>query len=145
VILVLGLALAGCGGGDEPERAKVRPVNAVTDAKHRAEVARDPYALTCADLAAQPLSSTNQRLVIDVEFTLSQEPVLRKRVREMTDNRVGRSIYWAMTEICKRSPAAYAPGRDAVEAVRKGAYLVQPRPQSWSKPELWSGTDSDGD
>ena len=110
----------------------------VSVSQHRADVASDPYALTCRDLARQPLNSINQRLVINAEFALAEEPVLAERVEEMTGNRVGRSIYWALTEICKGRPLSYKPARDAVEAVQQGKYLVQPRPKSWSKPELWS-------
>jgi hypothetical protein len=134
--VVLGLVAvsaltSGCGGDE-------RHVPTVSVSEHRAEVARNPYALTCRDLARQPLNSINQRLVINVEFALSKEPVLRERAEEMTDNRVGRSIYWALTEICKGHALSYEPARDAVKAVQGGKYLVQPRPKSWSKPELWS-------
>jgi hypothetical protein len=125
------IVAAGCGGTE-------RPVAALSDKEHHAQVARDPYALTCRDLARQPLNSVNQRLVIDAEFALAKAPALHKRVAAMTENRVGRSVYWALTVICKGKPGAYAPGRAAVAAVRDGRYLVQPRPQSWSKPELWS-------
>ena len=99
---------------------------------HLAAVERDPYKLTCGDIARQSRSSVSQRMVINVEFALSDEPALRRRVRSMTENRVGRSIYWAMTEICEGQDAAFTPGRDAVEAVRLGKYLVQPRPESWN-------------
>ena len=47
-------------------------------------------------------------------------------------------MYWALTEVCKKRPASFKPAREAVEAVRQGKYLVQPRPESWSHPELWS-------
>ena len=104
---------------------------------HAREVARNPYALTCADLARQPQSTENQRLVIRAEFALAREPSLRKRVAEMTLNRAGRSVYWALTEICKGREPSFRPARLAVEAVRQGKYLVQPRPRSWSQPELW--------
>jgi hypothetical protein len=114
---------AGCGGQNV--------------ADHQREVAADPYALTCADLARQPESSTNQRLVIHAEFALAQEPIMKDRVDEMTLNRAGRSIYWALTEICKDRDASYKPALDAVDAVRRGRYLVQPRPESWSHPERW--------
>ena len=130
-LIVVVLALTGCGG--EEQRAA-----AVADPEHRAEVERDPYALTCGDLARQSETSTTQRLVIHVEFTLAAEPVLRERVEQMTANRVGRSIYWALTEVCKGRDASFRPGRDAVRAVRQGRYLVEPRPQSWSEPERWS-------
>jgi len=110
----------------------------MSEAEHRRQVASDPYALTCRDLARQPLSSVDARLVINAEFALAEAPVLRKRVKEMTLNRAGRSVYWALTEICKRRAPSYEPAHDAVEAVRQGRYLVQPRPESWSDPERWS-------
>ena len=131
-MLVVGLlAVAGCGTAERRDRD-------ADERAHQAAVARDPYALTCRDLARQPENSTNQRLVIHVEFALAEDPKLRERVRDMTSNRVGRSVYWALTEICKRRDPSYRPGREAVDAVRNGQYLVQPRPQSWSRPELWS-------
>jgi hypothetical protein len=122
-------ALAGCGGDEQRQP---------TIAEHQAQVARDPYAVTCGDLARQSQTSSNQRLVINVEFALTDAPDLRSRVKEITGNRVGRSIYWAITEICKGRPGSYEPARDAIAAVQRGEYLVQPRPKSWSKPELWS-------
>jgi hypothetical protein len=125
------MVAAGCG--DDAPRAA-----ALTDKDHLAEVERDPYALTCRDLERQPLNSVNQRLVINAEFELAKDPALRERVAAMTENRVGRSVYWALTELCKGEPGSYEPARDAVAAVQGGKYLVQPRPESWSKPELWS-------
>jgi hypothetical protein len=73
-------------------------------------------------------------MVIGVEYALADEPVLRRRVRAMTENRVGRSIYWAMTAACEGQDASYRPGREAVDAVRRGKFLVQPRPEAWNKP-----------
>src|SRR5215210_80776 len=80
-LIVAVLALAGCGGDE-------RRAAGVSDAEHRAAVERDPYALTCGDLARQSQTSTSQRMVIHVEFTLAAEPVLRRRVAQMTSNRV---------------------------------------------------------
>jgi len=131
VVLSLAAVTAGCG-------EKERPAPRISEAEHRAQVARDPYALTCRDLARQPLNSINQRLVINAEFALADEPVLRERVAELTANRTGRSVYWALTEICKERAPSFKPAQEAVEAVRQGRYLVQPRPESWSHPELWS-------
>ncbi len=119
---------AGCGSEDEPA------VRYTPEPGHAAEVERNPYALTCGDIASQSTSSTSQRMVIHVEFALADERVLRRRVEAMTENRVGRSIYWAMTELCKGRDAAFTPGEQAVEAVRRGKYLVQPRPESWNRP-----------
>ena len=126
--LVSLLVLAGCG-----EEAGPRVV-ATPDADHAAEVDRNPYALTCGDIARQDVNTESQKLVIRAEFTLADEPVLRRRVRAMTENRVGRSIYWAMTELCRGQDASFTPGEQAVEAVRRGKYLVQPRPEAWNEP-----------
>jgi hypothetical protein len=125
---LLGALAAGCGEDDEP------PVRYTPEPGHAAAVERDPYRLTCGDIAAQSQSSTSQRLVIGVEYALADEPVLRRRVEAMTENRVGRSIYWAMTEACRGKDASFEPGRQAVEAVRQGKYLVQPRPEAWNQP-----------
>ena len=122
------MAAAGCGGEDSPA------VGYTPEPGPAAEVERNPYALTCGDIASQSRSSTSQRLVIGVEFALADAPVLRRRVEAMTENRVGRSLYWAMTELCKGRDAAFTPGERAVEAVREGKYLVQPRPESWNRP-----------
>ena len=133
--IVVGLALAvlvaGCG---EQEQAAKTGVPGTPDPAHAREVDRNPYALTCGDIARQPEHTDSQKLVIRAEFALAQEPVLRKRVRAMTLNRAGRSVYWAMTELCKGRDASFTPGRDAVEAVRRGKYLVQPRPEAWNRP-----------
>jgi hypothetical protein len=128
------LATLASGCGDEERRVAGTPA-----ADHAREVAGNPYALTCGDLARQPKHTESQKLVIRAEFALAREPALRKRVAEITLNRAGRSVYWAMTEICKGSPPSFRPARPAVEAVRRGKYLVQPRPRAWSKhPERWS-------
>jgi hypothetical protein len=92
------------------------------DPAHVREVARDPYQVTCRDLARQPLHPLSQELVIEAEFALAQEPELRKVVAMETLNRTGRSVYLGMTEICKDRPPAFEPGRLAVEGVRSGKY-----------------------
>ena len=131
LVCLAAAAIVAGGCGDDAQR----PVSLKA---HQAEVARNPYALTCADLARQPLNSTNQRLVIHAEFALAEDPALRKRVAAMTANRVGRSVYWALTELCKTRDESYKPAPAAVQAVAGGKYLVKPRPESWSHPELWS-------
>lgn len=47
---------------------------------------------------------------------------------------VDRNPYWAMTELYRGRDASFSPGQDAVEAVRRGTYLVQPRPEAWDRP-----------
>ena len=117
VVAVAAVTAASVGCGNEERRPP-----GVPDPEHAAAVARNPYALTCGDLARQPLHPESQKLVIRAEFALAREPVLRKRVAEMTLNRTGRSIYYALTEICKGRDPSFKPARLAVEAVRQGKY-----------------------
>jgi hypothetical protein len=129
LVLALLVTAVAAGCGEEERRLPGTP-----EPGHAQEVERNPYALTCGDLTRQPESPEAQKLVIRAEFALAREPVLRRRVRRMTLNRAGRSVYWAMTEICKGRDASFAPGRPAVDAVRRGEYLVQPRPEAWNRP-----------
>lgn len=130
VLLALAaVAAVAAGCGEEARR-----VPGASEPSHAREVDRDPYALTCGDLAKQPESPESQKLVIRAEFALAREPVLRKRVKRMTLNRAGRSVYWALTEICRGRDASFRPARMAVDAVRRGEYLVQPRPEAWNRP-----------
>jgi hypothetical protein len=122
---------AGCGGEAE------HPVSGAPDPQHAHQVAGDPYTVTCGDLANQHQHPDGEKLVIGAEFSLAREPVLRRRVARMTENRVGRSVYWALTETCKGRAPSFTPARLAVEAVHQGRYLVQPRSGSWSSAERW--------
>jgi hypothetical protein len=130
--LLLSFVLASCGGGEEAVERTQAP--GLPEADHAAEVERNPYAVTCGDLARQPESPEAQKLVIRAEFALAHEPQLRRRVRAMTENRVGRSVYWALTEFCRGKDEAFRPGKLAVAAVRRGEFLVQPRPEAWNRP-----------
>ena len=104
--LAVGLMVLAAGCGDDSERR----VAGTPDPTHAREVARDPYALTCGDLARQPLHPESQKLVIRAEFTLAREPSLRKIRAKETLNRTGRSVYYAMTELCKRAPPELRAG-----------------------------------
>jgi hypothetical protein len=118
-LLALAVLALGCGSDDEPDTQSGLP-----PPEHAREVARNPYALTCADLRRQPKTSTASRLVINAEFALAEVPELREVVRKETLNRTGRSVYYALTEICKDKPPEFKPARLAVEAVRDGKYLA---------------------
>lgn len=109
----LGLA-SGCGGEE-------RPVTGVPDPDHASEVARNPYALTCGDLARQS-HPEGARLVIRVQAALTRERGLRRRVVEQSFQRVSQTIYFALTQICKGHGRSFSPGRLAVEGVRRGKY-----------------------
>ena len=117
LILALDAALFAAGGcgGDE------RRVRAGLDPEHVVEVARDPYALTCGDLAQQSRRA-GTRLVIRVQAALTREPALRRRVAEQGFQRVNQSIYFALTEVCKGRDASFRPARLAAEGVRRGKY-----------------------
>lgn len=119
--LVAALAVALAAGvaacGEEPRRIPGTP-----EPDHAREVARDPYALTCGDLARQWSHPESARLVIHAEFALAKDPALRKQVAEQTLNRAGRSVYFALTEVCKGRDPSYKPARLAVEGVRSGRY-----------------------
>ena len=118
VLVLAGAALAA--GCDEEEQR--RRVSGTPDPNHAREVERNPYAVTCGDLGRQPLHPDSARLVIHAEFALAREPVLRKQRLKQTLNRTGRSVYYAMTEICKGRDASFEPAKTAVEAVGLGKY-----------------------
>ncbi len=116
--LVAVLALAAACGESQ------RSVPGTPAPDHAREVARNPYAVTCGDLARQQSHPDSARLVIQAEFALAREPALRKQVAEQTLNRTGRSVYFALTVICKGRDASFKPARLAVERVRRGRYRV---------------------
>jgi hypothetical protein len=121
--LVLGLvaisvSAAACGNDEE------RDVPGAPQPGHARAVERDPYLVTCRDLARQSRHPDAARLVIHAEFALAQDPALRKMVARETLNRTGRSVYYALTELCKGRDPSFRPARAAVEAVREGKYLA---------------------
>src|SRR5918992_1307302 len=78
---LIGLAAASAvaaGCGDEEESR----VGGDPDPEHVREVARNPYALTCEDVARQSRRA-GARLVIRVQTALTREPALRRRVAEL--------------------------------------------------------------
>jgi hypothetical protein len=122
-VLAAFFALAGCGQVDDAQVER-RIERGEPVPEHVREVARNPYLVTCADLEAQPRSPEASRLVIQAEFALARDPALREIVKRETLNRTGRSVYYALTEICKGKRPSFEPARLAVEAVREGKYLA---------------------
>ena len=121
--LVLGLvaisvSAAACGNDEE------RDVPGAPQPDHVRAVERNPYLVTCGDLSRQSQHPDAARLVIHAEFALAQDPALRKMVARETRNRIGRSVYYALTEISKGRDPSFKPARPAVEAVREGKYLA---------------------
>jgi hypothetical protein len=118
LVLVLAAVTALAASCSEEERR----VSGTPEPEHAREVARNPYALTCGDLARQTSHPDSARLVIKAEFALAQDPALREQVAEQTLNRTGRSVYFALTEVCKGRAPSFKPARLAVEGVRRGKY-----------------------
>ena len=116
-LIALSGVAAGCGEENAPRRVSGTP-----DPDHARDVERNPYALTCGDLARQTRHPESARLVIHAEFALAQVPALRKQVAKLTLNRAGRSVYYGLTEVCKGRDASFKPARLAVEGVRTGKY-----------------------
>ena len=113
---VSGLAVA-CADDDNERRGSGTP-----GPDHAREVERNPYAVTCGDLARQTSNPESARMVIHAEFALAQDPALRTVVAKETLNRTGRSVYFALTEICKGRGPSFEPARLAVDGVRQGKY-----------------------
>jgi hypothetical protein len=120
-VLAAFFALAGCNDDDQDDVGE-RIERGEPDPAHVREVARDPYKVTCADLAAQPRSPEASRLVIQAEFALAQVPELRKVVAKETLNRTGRSVYYGLVEECKGRPPSFEPAKLAVAGVLSGKY-----------------------
>jgi hypothetical protein len=120
-VLAAFFALAGCWE-DEQDQRDERVARGEPDPEHVREVARDPYLVTCADLAAQPRSPEASRLVIQAEFALAQVPELKEVVARETLNRTGRSVYYGLTEVCKGRRPSFEPAELAVQGVLDGKY-----------------------
>ena len=120
-VLAAFFALAGCDD-DEQDELGQRIARGEPAPEHVREVARNPYLVTCADIAAQPRSPEASRLVIKAEFALAQVPELRKVVAKETLNRTGRSVYYGLVEECKGRPPSFEPGEPAVAGVLSGKY-----------------------
>jgi hypothetical protein len=123
VALVLATASAlAAGCGDDDDESQSRRVSGTPDPAHIKEVARNPYAITCRDIARQPLHPESQKLVIRAEFALAQVPALREVVAKETLNRTGRSVYFGLTEECKGRDPSFKPARPAIAGVLAGKY-----------------------
>ena len=117
-LATLGTAAAlvgACGGQDreapaQPAAVKLSPVRAVE---------ADPYAIMCGHVRDQGkwASLTRQATVAIADH---------ERFRDLTRLRASQSIYYAMTEVCKRKPATFEPAQAAAEGVRDGTFRVQP-------------------
>lgn len=121
LLLVAAALGAGCGDDDDEEPPRV---SGMPERTHAEEVDRNPYELTCRDLARQTLHPESAKLVIRAEFALAQVPELREVVARETLNRTGRSVYYGLTQICKNRPPSFKPAKLAIAGVLEGKYLA---------------------
>jgi hypothetical protein len=123
-LLVIGLALAAAGCGDDDEGQRPERVAGTPEPAHVRAVDRDPFKLTCRDLARQTLHPESAKLVIRAEFALAQVPALQEIVARETLNRTGRSVYFGLTQVCKGRPPSFEPAKLAIAGVLDGKYLA---------------------
>jgi hypothetical protein len=116
VVCFIALSALTGGCGEEQRRA-----GGVPAADHVKQVGRNPYALTCADLARQSRPE-GARLVIRAQAALAREPALNRRVREQGFQRANQSLYFALTDVCKGREPSFKPARLAVKGVQSGTY-----------------------
>jgi hypothetical protein len=113
--LIAVVLAAGCGGSDdEPAAAAAKATPAAVE---RIDPDKDPHAVTCGDLADKEASAELSRRA---QFALAEEA----KVRDMSRLRVAQSIFFAMTELCKRHDESYTPAAAAVKAVERGEYVA---------------------
>ena len=122
LLLLLAAVAAGCGNDDDQPQAE--RVSGTPEPSHAEQVDRNPYEITCRDLARQTLHPESAKLVIRAEFALAQVPELRKVVARETLNRTGRSVYYGLTQVCKTRPPSFKPAKLAIAGVLDGKYLA---------------------
>jgi hypothetical protein len=122
LLLLIAALAAGCGDEDDDDQSQ--RISGTPDPNHAQKVERDPYELTCRDLARQTLHPESAKLVIRAEFALAQVPELRKVVARETLNRTGRSVYYGLTQVCKTKPPSFKPAELAIAGVLEGKYLA---------------------
>jgi hypothetical protein len=113
-LAVCAAMAAGCGDDDSDEGAAAKPeTKKVSLADRHAQLEKDPYALRCADIEDKVASADISRRV---QYALADDA----KIGGLTRLQSSQSIFYAITELCKGSPGSYAPGEDAIAAVRSG-------------------------
>jgi uncharacterized lipoprotein YajG len=103
--------LAACGGDDEePTKEPEAPPLASA-----AVIDGDPYAIACGHVR-------DQQKWDDVTRRATVAIADRERIAQLNRLQATQSLFLAMTELCKGSPASQEPAHAAVEAVRQGKY-----------------------
>jgi hypothetical protein len=103
---------AGCGDDDASTKSKdeAKPVDIAARA---AQLEKNPYDLSCADLRDKLAAA---RITRPVQYALADDA----KIRGLNRLQASQSIYFAITELCKSKPDSYRPAKDAIAAVRSG-------------------------
>jgi uncharacterized lipoprotein YajG len=112
-LAVSAVLLAACGGDNEEPRKTPKPPQ-LTSA---GVIDSDPYAIACGHVR-------DQQKWADVTRRATVAIADRERIARLNRLQATQSLFLAMTELCKGSPASHEPARAAVQAVRQGKYRV---------------------
>lgn len=110
-LAVSAVVFAACGGGDEESRKKPKAPQLAS----AGVIDGDPYAIACGHVR-------DQQKWADVTRRANVAIADRERIAGLNRLQATQSVFFAMTELCKGSPASHEPARAAVQAVRQGKY-----------------------
>lgn len=113
-VAAAGLA-AGCGDEETESEGGAAAPQAKTAAAKPPDPDKDPYTITCKDLADVQTANVYSRRASN---TLAVEA----KMRNMSQLQASTAIFYAMTELCKTKPASFKPAKAAVQGVKAGKY-----------------------
>ena len=110
--------VGGCGDDDETGSQNTGEAKRVSVAERQAQLEKDPYDLSCADMRDKVASA---RLTRVVQYALADDA----KIKGLNRLQASQSIYYAITELCKSQPGSYRPAKAAVAGVRSGEFRAQ--------------------
>ena len=115
--MACGTIAAGCGDDDagSASKAQAKPVD---PAARHAQLEKNPYDITCADIRDKIASADITRVV---QVALADDA----KVPDLNRLQASQSIFYAITELCKAKPDSYRPAKDAIAGVRSGEFRAE--------------------
>jgi hypothetical protein len=112
-----GTIAAGCGDGDagSGSKAQAKPVDLA--ARH-AQLEKNPYDITCADIRDKVASAYITRVV---QVALADDA----KIPGLNRLQASQSIFYGITELCRAKPGSYRPAKDAIAGVRSGEFRAE--------------------